>query len=72
MSLQPPRDETLNGLLQGYRIYYRELEYEAASVPETKTLKTPLALRAELTGEIAPSELTQDTLRRLDCREVPR
>uniref|UniRef100_A0A8C4MT64 Sidekick cell adhesion molecule 1 n=1 Tax=Equus asinus TaxID=9793 RepID=A0A8C4MT64_EQUAS len=26
---QPPRDESLNGLLQGYRIYYRELEYEA-------------------------------------------
>uniref|UniRef100_A0A8B9YIP7 Sidekick cell adhesion molecule 1 n=1 Tax=Bos mutus grunniens TaxID=30521 RepID=A0A8B9YIP7_BOSMU len=25
---QPPRDESLNGLLQGYRIYYRELEYE--------------------------------------------
>ncbi|XP_073071061.1 protein sidekick-1 isoform X2 [Manis javanica] len=48
---QPPRDETLNGLLQGYRIYYRELEYEAASVPETKTLKTPLALRAELTAQ---------------------
>lgn len=27
VSLQPPRDESLNGLLQGYRIYYRELEY---------------------------------------------
>ncbi|KAK2502299.1 hypothetical protein MC885_005683, partial [Smutsia gigantea] len=46
---RPPRDESLNGLLQGYRIYYRELEYEAASAPETKTLKTPSALRAELT-----------------------
>ncbi|XP_047635406.1 protein sidekick-1 isoform X2 [Phacochoerus africanus] len=46
---QPPRDESLNGLLQGYRIYYRELEYEGASATESKTLKTPLALRAELT-----------------------
>uniref|UniRef100_A0A8D1ZJZ5 Protein sidekick-1 n=1 Tax=Sus scrofa TaxID=9823 RepID=A0A8D1ZJZ5_PIG len=48
---QPPRDESLNGLLQGYRIYYRELEYEGASATESKTLKTPSALRAELTGE---------------------
>uniref|UniRef100_F6PJU3 Sidekick cell adhesion molecule 1 n=1 Tax=Equus caballus TaxID=9796 RepID=F6PJU3_HORSE len=48
---QPPRDESLNGLLQGYRIYYRELEYEAASATESKTLKTPSALRAELTAQ---------------------
>ncbi|XP_047635405.1 protein sidekick-1 isoform X1 [Phacochoerus africanus] len=48
---QPPRDESLNGLLQGYRIYYRELEYEGASATESKTLKTPLALRAELTAQ---------------------
>ncbi|XDC67877.1 hypothetical protein R6Z07M_019059 [Ovis aries] len=48
---QPPRDESLNGLLQGYRIYYRELEYEAAPATESKTLKTPSALRAELTAQ---------------------
>ena len=54
VSLQPPRDESLNGLLQGYRIYYRELENEAASATESKTLKTPSALRAELTGEPSP------------------
>lgn len=48
---QPPRDESLNGLLQGYRIYYRELEYEAASATEPKTLKTPSALRTELTAQ---------------------
>lgn len=48
---QPPRDESLNGLLQGYRIYYRELEYEGASATESKMLKTPSALRAELTAQ---------------------
>ncbi|XP_032952672.1 protein sidekick-1 isoform X2 [Rhinolophus ferrumequinum] len=48
---QPPRDESLNGLLQGYRIYYRELEYEAASATEPKTLKTPSALRTVLTAQ---------------------
>nr|XP_027812023.1 protein sidekick-1 isoform X1 [Marmota flaviventris] len=48
---QPPRDESLNGLLQGYRIYYRELEAEVGSGPETKTLKSPSALRAELAAQ---------------------
>uniref|UniRef100_A0ABI7WIQ3 Sidekick cell adhesion molecule 1 n=2 Tax=Felis catus TaxID=9685 RepID=A0ABI7WIQ3_FELCA len=48
---QPPRDESLNGLLQGYRIYYRELESEASAATASKTLKTPSALRAELTAQ---------------------
>ncbi|XP_006504775.1 protein sidekick-1 isoform X1 [Mus musculus] len=48
---QPPRDESLNGLLQGYRIYYRELESETGMSPEPKTLKSPSALRAELTAQ---------------------
>ncbi|XP_070270398.1 LOW QUALITY PROTEIN: protein sidekick-1 [Myotis yumanensis] len=47
---QPPSDESLNGLLQGYRIYYRELEPEAAAGPESAALKTPSALRSELTA----------------------
>ncbi|XP_053132295.1 protein sidekick-1 isoform X6 [Hemicordylus capensis] len=47
---QPPKVESMNGLLLGYRIYYRELEYESAGPgPESKTVKTPSALRAELT-----------------------
>uniref|UniRef100_A0A8C3X7V3 Sidekick cell adhesion molecule 1 n=1 Tax=Catagonus wagneri TaxID=51154 RepID=A0A8C3X7V3_9CETA len=45
---QPPRDESLNGLLQGYRLYYRELEDEGAAATESKTRETPSALRAEL------------------------
>ncbi|XP_057606118.1 protein sidekick-1 [Hippopotamus amphibius kiboko] len=48
---RPPRDESLNGLLQGYRIYYRELEHEAASATESKAPQTPSALRAELTAQ---------------------
>uniref|UniRef100_A0A4W2C8V6 Uncharacterized protein n=1 Tax=Bos indicus x Bos taurus TaxID=30522 RepID=A0A4W2C8V6_BOBOX len=32
LSLQPPRDESLNGLLQGYRIYYRELDLGLGSM----------------------------------------
>lgn len=49
--LQPPSDQSLNGLLQGYRIYYRELEPEAAAGPEPTALRTLSALRSELTGD---------------------
>ncbi|KAJ6659787.1 hypothetical protein lerEdw1_018503 [Lerista edwardsae] len=46
---QPPKVESLNGLLLGYRIYYRELEYESAGAgPESKAVKNPSAMRAEL------------------------
>ncbi|XP_048349553.1 protein sidekick-1 isoform X2 [Sphaerodactylus townsendi] len=47
---QPPKAENLNGLLLGYRIYYRELEYESSG-PESKTIKNPSALRVELTPQ---------------------
>uniref|UniRef100_A0A8V5HBH5 Uncharacterized protein n=1 Tax=Melopsittacus undulatus TaxID=13146 RepID=A0A8V5HBH5_MELUD len=46
---QPPKVESLNGLLLGYRIYYRELDYDTGSGTETKTIQSPSALRAELT-----------------------
>ncbi|XP_069066064.1 protein sidekick-1 [Pleurodeles waltl] len=45
---QPPKDESVNGVLMGYRIYYRELEPETTSASDSKTAKNPLALRAEL------------------------
>ncbi|XP_054428409.1 protein sidekick-1 [Pteronotus mesoamericanus] len=45
---QPPRDESLNGLLQGYRIYYRELEDEAAPATAHQTPRAPSAPRTEL------------------------
>lgn len=46
---QPPKVESLNGLLLGYRIYYRELDYDTGPGPESKTIQNPSALRAELT-----------------------
>uniref|UniRef100_A0A8C6J167 Uncharacterized protein n=1 Tax=Melopsittacus undulatus TaxID=13146 RepID=A0A8C6J167_MELUD len=48
---QPPKVESLNGLLLGYRIYYRELDYDTGSGTETKTIQSPSALRAELTPQ---------------------
>ncbi|XP_061455411.1 protein sidekick-1 isoform X4 [Rhineura floridana] len=49
---KPPKVDSLNGLLLGYRIYYRELEYESTGPGlESKVIKNPSALRAELTAE---------------------
>ncbi|KAM8798404.1 protein sidekick-1 [Eudromia elegans] len=48
---QPPKVESLNGLLLGYRIYYRELDYDTGTGAESKTVKNPSALRAELTPQ---------------------
>uniref|UniRef100_A0A8B9QG99 Sidekick cell adhesion molecule 1 n=1 Tax=Apteryx owenii TaxID=8824 RepID=A0A8B9QG99_APTOW len=59
---QPPKVESLNGLLLGYRIYYRELDYDTGSGTESKTIKNPSALRAELTrnsSALTTYELTQ-------------
>uniref|UniRef100_A0A8B9F6G8 Sidekick cell adhesion molecule 1 n=1 Tax=Amazona collaria TaxID=241587 RepID=A0A8B9F6G8_9PSIT len=59
---QPPKVESLNGLLLGYRIYYRELDYDTGSGAETKTIQSPSALRAELTrnsSALTTYELTQ-------------
>lgn len=46
---QPPRVESVNGLLLGYRIYYRELDYDTGAGPESRNVQNPSALRAELT-----------------------
>lgn len=46
---QPPKVESLNGLLLGYRIYYRELDYDAGPGTESRNIQNPSALRAELT-----------------------
>ncbi|XP_064434066.1 protein sidekick-1-like [Mirounga angustirostris] len=45
---EPPRDESLNSLLQEYGIYYWELESEVSSATVSKMLKTASALQAEL------------------------
>ncbi|XP_066185864.1 protein sidekick-1 [Sylvia atricapilla] len=48
---QPPKVESLNGLLLGYRIYYRELDYDTGPGTESKNIQNPSALRAELTPQ---------------------
>ncbi|XP_078414728.1 protein sidekick-1 isoform X2 [Cetorhinus maximus] len=46
---QPPKEESLNGILLGFRIYYRELVYENMPVYNTQPIGDPSSLQTELT-----------------------
>ncbi|XP_036384090.1 protein sidekick-1 isoform X2 [Megalops cyprinoides] len=47
---QPPKEESLNGVLVGFRLYYRELQYENAPT-ESKAVSNHSATRAEITAK---------------------
>lgn len=47
--LQPPKEESVNGVLVGYRLYYRELQYDSMPQEAKKTINSTSA-RADLTG----------------------
>ncbi|XP_066545960.1 protein sidekick-1 [Amia ocellicauda] len=47
---QPPKDESLNGVLAGYRIYFRELQYDSVQ-PESKAAANQSTTRTELTAK---------------------
>ncbi|XP_067911915.1 protein sidekick-1 isoform X2 [Heterodontus francisci] len=46
---QPPKEEGLNGILLGFRIYYRELVYENMPGFNTQPIGDPSSLQTELT-----------------------
>ncbi|KAJ8246101.1 hypothetical protein GJAV_G00263660, partial [Gymnothorax javanicus] len=46
---QPPKEESINGVLVGFRIYYRELQYENAPA-ESKELANASASRTDITA----------------------
>lgn len=47
--LQPPKAESVNGVLVGYRLYYRQLQHDT-SPQEPKAAGNHSASRAEITG----------------------
>lgn len=44
-----PKEESVNGVLVGYRLYYRELQYDSAPQESKRAVNSSL-LRTELTG----------------------
>ncbi|KAJ8253833.1 hypothetical protein COCON_G00204450 [Conger conger] len=47
---QAPRDESVNGVLAGYRLYYRELQYDNSPL-ESKTAPNTSSARAHVTAK---------------------
>ncbi|XP_035260908.1 protein sidekick-1 isoform X3 [Anguilla anguilla] len=47
---QPPKEESVNGVLVGFRLFYRELQYESAPA-EPKEAPNLSAARAEITAK---------------------
>ncbi|KAJ8389678.1 hypothetical protein AAFF_G00115540 [Aldrovandia affinis] len=47
---QVPKDESVNGVLVGYRLYYRELQYDNVP-PESKTAPNASSARTEVTAK---------------------
>ncbi|KAG5854527.1 hypothetical protein ANANG_G00038760 [Anguilla anguilla] len=47
---QPPKEESVNGVLVGFRLFYRELQYESAPA-EPKEAANLSAARAEITAK---------------------
>ncbi|GAA6067746.1 protein sidekick-1 isoform X1 [Tachysurus ichikawai] len=46
---QPPKEESVNGVLVGYRLYYRELQYDS-TIQEAKKSSNSTSARPDLTG----------------------
>ncbi|XP_064171799.1 protein sidekick-1 [Anguilla rostrata] len=47
---QAPRDDSVNGVLLGYRLFYRELQYDSAP-PESRTAANTSSARAHVTAK---------------------
>ncbi|KAK1805199.1 hypothetical protein P4O66_019553 [Electrophorus voltai] len=46
---QSPKEESVNGVLLGYRLYYRELQYDSTPLDSKKAINSSVA-RGDLTG----------------------
>uniref|UniRef100_A0A8C9TXB7 Sidekick cell adhesion molecule 2 n=1 Tax=Scleropages formosus TaxID=113540 RepID=A0A8C9TXB7_SCLFO len=49
LPLQPPAEERINGILLGFRVRYRELQYDRLRSYTVRTVNSPAATWAELT-----------------------
>ncbi|XP_039630055.1 protein sidekick-1 isoform X2 [Polypterus senegalus] len=64
-----PKEESLNGILVGYRIYYRELPYESAQ-GDAKFTASPSALRTELTAKSAFKSVSRPSLTEFELTQL--
>uniref|UniRef100_A0AAY5EGX8 Sidekick cell adhesion molecule 1a n=1 Tax=Electrophorus electricus TaxID=8005 RepID=A0AAY5EGX8_ELEEL len=58
---QSPKEESVNGVLLGYRLYYRELQYDSTPLDSKKAINSSVA-RSDLTGRVWTADVHTFTL----------
>ncbi|XP_067858995.1 protein sidekick-1 isoform X2 [Heptranchias perlo] len=67
---QPPKEEGLNGILVGFRIYYRELVYENVPGFNIQPIGDPSALQTELTPESSFKTVSSSTVTEFELTQL--
>ncbi|XP_072916750.1 protein sidekick-1 isoform X1 [Hemitrygon akajei] len=67
---QPPKEESLNGILMGFRIYYRELTYDHVPGFNTQPIGEPSALQGELTSESSFKTINSSTVTEFELTQL--
>nr|XP_055046951.1 protein sidekick-1 isoform X1 [Misgurnus anguillicaudatus]XP_055046954.1 protein sidekick-1 isoform X1 [Misgurnus anguillicaudatus] len=66
---QPPKEESVNGDLVGYRIYYRELQYDTAPQESKRAVNNSL-LRTELTAKSTVKTVSNPSLTEFELTQL--
>ncbi|XP_062868629.1 protein sidekick-1 isoform X2 [Trichomycterus rosablanca] len=66
---QPPKEESVNGVLVGYRLYYRELQYD--SIPqEAKRNNSSTSTRADITAKSTVKTVSNSALTEFELTQL--
>ncbi|XP_051877097.1 protein sidekick-1 [Pristis pectinata] len=67
---QRPKERSLNGILMGFRIYYRELTYENVPGFNTQHIGDPSALQTELTPDSSFKTVSSSTVTEFELTQL--
>ncbi|XP_078096275.1 protein sidekick-1 [Mustelus asterias] len=67
---QPPKEESFNGILLGFRIYYRELVYENMPEFNTRSIGEPSSLQTKLTPESSFKTVSSSTVTEFELTQL--
>ncbi|XP_059414542.1 protein sidekick-1-like isoform X5 [Carassius carassius] len=66
---QAPKEESVNGVLVGYRLYYRELQYDSAPQESKRSINSSL-LRTELTAKSTVKTVSNPSLTEFELTQL--
>ncbi|KAL7830593.1 hypothetical protein SRHO_G00317200 [Serrasalmus rhombeus] len=66
---QPPKEESVNGVLVGYRLYYRELQYDSAPQESKKAINSS-SVRGDLTAKSTVKTVSNPSLTEFELTQL--